>query len=96
MKKKEKIRMLESENKALNEKCEKAFELINAIKRSLKYFGVDMNVVFPEPKMINVTTTDDLISGDYQEKYVPGITTDSPNIVFDFTEHDMKVLEKRP
>lgn len=95
MKKKEKIRMLESENKALNEKCEIAFELINAIKRSLKYFGVDMNIVFPEPKMINVTTTDDLISGDYQEKYVPGIITDSPNIVFDFTEHDMKVLEKK-
>lgn len=60
MKKKEKIRILEAENKALNEKCEIAFELINAIKRSLKYFGVDMN------------------------------------IVFDFTEHDMKVLEKRP
>lgn len=54
-----------------------------------------MNIVFPEPKMINATTTDDLISGDYQEKYVPGIITDSPNIVFDFTEHDMKVLEKR-
>ena len=41
--------------------------------------------------MINATTMDDLISGDYQEKYVPGIITDSPNIVFDFTEHDMKV-----
>lgn len=71
MKKKEKIRILEAENKALNEKCEKAFEMINA------------------------TTVDDLISGDYQEKYVPGIITDSPNIVFDFTEHDMKVLEKK-
>lgn len=95
MKKKEKIRILEAENKALNEKFEIAFELINAIKRSLKYFGVDMNIVFPEPKMINVTTTDDSISGDYQEKYVPGIITDSPNIVFDFTEHDMKVSRKR-
>lgn len=31
----------------------------------------------------------------WKEKYVPGIITDSPNIVFDFTEHDMKVLEKR-
>ena len=90
MKKKEKIRILEAQNKALDEKCEKAFELINAIKRSLKYFGVDMNIVFPEPKMINVTTTDDLISGDYQEKYVPGIITDSPNIIFDFTEYDRK------
>lgn len=95
MKKKEKIRMLESENKALNEKCEIAFELINAIKRSLKYFGVDMNIVFPEPKMINATTTDDLISGDYQEKYIGGISTEIANIVFDFTEHDMKVLEKK-
>ena len=55
-----------------------------------------MNIVFHEPEMINATTMDDLISGDYQEKYVPGIITDSPNIVFDFTEHDMKVLEKRP
>ena len=91
MKKKEKIRILEAENKALNEKCEKAFELINAIKGGLKYFGVDMNIVFPEPEMINATTMDDLI----QEKYVPGIITDSPNIIFDFTERDMKVLEKR-
>lgn len=96
MKKKEKIRILEAENKALNEKCEKAFELINAIKRSLKYFGVDMNIVFPEPEMINATTMDDLLSDNPQERYVRGIITDSPNIVFDFTEHDMKALEKRP
>lgn len=95
MKKKEKIRILEAENKALNEKCEKAFELINAIKRSLKYFGVDMNIVFPEPEMINATTMDDLLSDNPQERYVRGIITDSPNIVFDFTEHDMKALEKR-
>lgn len=91
MKKKEKIRILEAENKALNETCEKAFELINAIKRSLKYFGVDMNIVFPEPEMINATTMDDLLSDNPQERYVRGIITDSPNIVFDFTEHDMKV-----
>lgn len=96
MKKKEKIRILEAENKALNEKFEKAFEMINHIKRSLKYFGVDMSVVFPEPEMINVTTMDDLISDNLQEKYIGGISTEIANIVFDFTEHDMKVLEKRP
>ena len=95
MKKKEKIRILEADNKALNEKCEKAFEMINYIKRSLKYFGVDMNIVFPEPEMINATTMDDLLSDNPQERYVRGIITDSPNIVFDFTEHDMKVLEKK-
>lgn len=91
MKKKEKIRILEAENKALNEKCEKAFEMINCIKRSLKYFGVDMSVVFPTPEVINCTTMDDLLSDNPQERYVRGIITDSPNIVFDFTEHDMKV-----
>ena len=96
MKKKEKIRILEAENKALNEKCEKAFEMINCIKRSLKYFGVDMNIVFPEPEMINATTMDDLISDNLQEKYIGGISTEIANIVFDFTEHDMKVLEKIP
>lgn len=90
MKKKEKIRILEAENKALNEKCEKAFEMINHIKRSLKYFGVDMSVVFPEPEMINATTMDDLISDNSQEKYIGGIITDSPNIIFDFTEYDSK------
>lgn len=90
MKKKEKIRILEAENKALNEKCEKAFELINGIKRSLKYFGVDMNIVFPEPEMINATTMDDLLSDNPQERYVRGIITDSPNIIFDFTEYDSK------
>ena len=96
MKKKEKIRILEAENKALNEKFEKAFEMINCIKRSLKYFGVDMNIVFPEPELINVTTMDDLISDNPQEKYIGGMSTEIANIVFDFTEHDMKVLEKRP
>ena len=96
MKKKEKIRILEAENKALNEKCEKAFEMINCIKQSLKYFGVDMNIVFPEPEIINATTMDDLISDNLQEKYIGGISTEIANIVFDFTEHDMKVLEKIP
>lgn len=91
MKKKEKIKMLEAENKALNEKCEKAFEMINLIKRSLKYFGGDMSVVFPTPEVINCTTMDELMSDNPQERYVRGIITDSPNIVFDFTEHDMKV-----
>lgn len=95
MKKKEKIRILEAENKALNEKCEKAFELINGIKRSLKYFGVDMNIVFPEPEMINATTMDDLLSDNPQERYVRGIITDSPNIVFDFTEYDSKKRFKK-
>ena len=96
MKKKEKIRILEAQNKALDEKCERAFELINGIKRSLKYFGVDMHIGFPEPEMINATTMDDLISYNSQEKYIGGISTEIANIVFDFTEHDMKVLEKRP
>lgn len=86
MKKKEIIRILEAENKALNEKCEKAFEMINCIKRSLKYFGVDMNIVFPTPEIIECTTV-----GDSEKRYCSGIITESPRIVFDFTEHDMKV-----
>lgn len=53
----------------------------------LKKHGVKTQIIFPEPPLVDASQTEDDVA-----RYVPGINTAPPTLLFDFTERDKKEI----
>lgn len=62
---------------------------ITRITETLLEHGVLMEIILPEPPIIETNTC-----FDFERKFVRGISTEQPRFKFDFTEHDEDVLKK--
>lgn len=87
------ISELESEIVRLKDNEEYRKDMIMRFVKGLHEHGVEVEIVFPEPEMINCSSLEDVgeehIPG--AARYIPGRTTEPPTLRFDFTEHDEKV-----
>lgn len=90
---KRKIQDLEFEIDILNSRLKIQEDLhkdnITRITETLLEHGVLMEIILPEPPIIEATTI-----FDSEQKFVRGISTEPPRFKFDFTEHDEEVLKK--
>ena len=86
------ISELESENARLKDNEEYWKDMIMRFAKGLHEHGVEVEIVFPEPEMINCSSLED-VGADIPgvERYIPGRTTEPPRLRFDFTEHDAKI-----
>lgn len=90
------ISELESENSRLKDNEDYWKGLIMQFAKGLHEHGVEVEIVFPKPEMINCLSLEDVgeehVPG--AERYIPGRTTTPPTLRFDFTEHDEKAMNK--
>lgn len=79
------ISELESEVARLKDNEDYWKDMIMRFAKGLHEHGVEVEIVFPEPPKINVSTLEE------KEHYIDGRTTEPPTLRFDFKEHDEKV-----
>lgn len=92
MKKKElkqRIYDIETDNCRLEKQLESNQTILESLVKSLRDNGIGVDITFPKPPMIEVTT----VEGNCR-KFIEGIEFRPPVITFDFTGHDLMVLEK--
>lgn len=84
---KQRIYNLESQLVTAKLRAESWEDISNRFIEKLMEYGVKTEIKFPEPPVIEVTSTEDDVA-----KYAFGINTEPPTLSFDFMEHDKKVI----
>lgn len=82
------ISELESENASRKYSEEFWRDKFIWIFEELKKHGVKAEIIFPKAPMIDCTLPEDDVT-----HYMPGMTTEPPELRFDFTEHDERVMK---
>lgn len=81
------ISELELENARLKDNEDYWKGMIMRFAKGLHEHGVEVEIVFPRGPEIEVTELDG------KSKYVYGMRTEPPELRFDFTEHDEKIMK---
>lgn len=84
---KQRIAELESQLRTEKSRAQGWEDISHGFIEKLMEYGVKTEIKFPEPPVIEVSNTEDDVA-----KYEFGISTEPPTLLFDFTEHDKKVI----